>query len=237
LEQREQALFSFVQVTEPTSEVDSWLRQLHEKNDDLSNSSLLVLAAMGNRVRESDVNRFQEINDYVIASASNPSLDLEKQVVGLDAIANLGPSQVPEVVMNALKNDEPLVREKAVSSLERVSDPEAYGLIQQVLQADTDDRVRAAAAKLLADTRWQGGLEDLSYVAIHDISEQVRSTAVRSMGDWLEGHPEASAVLQQAANQDPSDDVRQVATDILKAHTQLEAAQTAMLSEIGARPN
>jgi hypothetical protein len=41
MNQREMALLSFAMVTEPAPEVDDWLRQLHQRQDDLSNSSFL----------------------------------------------------------------------------------------------------------------------------------------------------------------------------------------------------
>ena len=110
IEQRRMGLFSFVQVTEPVLEADDWLRNLHQRGDELSNSSLLVLAAMGDRVREQDPQRFQDISQYVVASANAAGLDIQEKIVGLDALGNLGPHDVPEVVREALASDDQLLR-------------------------------------------------------------------------------------------------------------------------------
>ncbi|MBI2928563.1 MAG: HEAT repeat domain-containing protein [Verrucomicrobia bacterium] len=223
LDHREMAVFSFAQVSEPVPEVDSWLRQLHEKGDELSNSSLLVLAAMGKRVREQNPERFRSISEYVVEAANVPGLEINEKVVSLDAIGNLGPHEVPEVVRDALASDDPLLREKAVLSLKRVEDSAAYWLIRDSLQADSAEGVRIAAARLLADTRWTDGFDDLSYAAIHDASEHVRAAAIISLGEWFDTNAEANRVLQQAANQDPSQDVRDAATEILRSRFGFEA--------------
>jgi len=223
--QREMAIFSFAQVTEPIPEVDNWLRQLHQKGDDLSNNSLLVLAAMGDRVRESSPERFQTISKYVTEAASAPGMELNERVVGLDAIGNLGPKEVPEVVRNALASDDPLLREKAVLSLKRVEDSAASGLIRSALRDDSAEGVRIAAASLLADERWSDASQDLAYAAAHDSSEQVRVAAITALGEQLDSNPDFSRVLKQIAAQDQSVDVRAAAGQVLSSHKSFEVGQ------------
>ena len=222
LAQREMAAFSFAQVTEPIPEVDEWLRQLHQKHDELSNSSLLVLGAMGDRVREQDPARFQIIAEYVTAAANAPGMDINEQVVGLATIENLGPKEVPEVVRNALASSDPFLREKALSSLKRVTDDDAYSIIRDSLQTDTSEGVRAAAAALLGNPRWAGGLEDLGKVVIKDRSESVRVAAVQSLGEWMGSNPQADRILQQVASQDPSQDVRKAASQMIGSRNSFE---------------
>jgi HEAT repeat protein len=224
MDQRRMGLFSFVQVTEPVPEVDNWLRQLHQRHDELSNSSLLMLAAMGDRVREQDPQRFQDISQYVVASANAPGLDIQEKLVGLDALGNLGPRDVSEVVREALASEDQLLRTKGVLSLERVVNDTAYRIIQKTLSADSSETVRAAAASLLSDTRRAGGLDDLSFAATHDPSENVRVIAVKSLGEWMGASPEASRLLQQVSDQDSSKDVREVAAQVLRSRTIPEAA-------------
>jgi len=223
LEQREMAIFSFAQVTEPIPDVDLWLQQLHQENGDLANSSLLVLAAMGDRVREQNPDRFANISEYVIGTAGVPGLDLNEKVVALDAIANLGPQEVPEVVRSALAGDDPLLREKAVLRLKRMQGDTAESLVSNALQTDSAESVRMAAAGLLGDARWPGGCEDLSRAAVNDSSEHVRVAAVRSLGEWLDTNPQAGRVLQQVARQDASQDVRDAATQLLQNRGGFEA--------------
>ena len=236
LEQREMAIFSFAQVTEPVPAVDEWLRQLYQKGDELSNSSLLVLGAMGDRVRDQDPDRFNKISEYVVGAAAVPGLDINERVVGLDAIANLGPEEIPEVVRTALANDDPLLREKALLSLTRVSDGTVESIVSNALQTDSAESVRMAAAGLLGNTSWNGGFADLSRAATSDNLENVRVAAVRSLGEWLTTRPEASQVLQQVASKDASQDVRAAATQILQNGSGFEAYDGSDSSQ-GVSPN
>jgi HEAT repeat protein len=214
LERRETALFSFAQVTEPIPEVDSKLRSLHEKNDVLSNSSLLVLAAIGDRVKEYDLDRFNKIVDYVLSAANNP--DINERIVGLEAIGNLNLDKLPEIVLTSLKSDDPLIREKSVAVLGRSKDKSAGMIIQNILKNDSSEGVRVVAANILSDTSFTNSFESLSYAVINDASEHVRMAATTSLGQWMSINKQGvSSILQQVANQDQSIDVKDAAVSIL----------------------
>lgn len=225
LEQRQMAIFSFAQVTEPTPAVDSWLQQLHKEDGDLANNSLLVLAAMGDRVREQSPERFNQISQYVIGAASTPGLAIDERVVGLDAIGNLGPQEVPQVVRDALAGEDALLREKALVSLQRMDCDTTTPMVRNALQSDSADSVRAVAANLLGDTRRTGGCEDLCQAALKDTSENVRAAASKSLGGWMDADPEARRVLQQVASQDASQDVRKIANQMLHSQDGFEAGE------------
>jgi HEAT repeat protein len=226
--QRQMAIFSLAQVTQPTPEIDGWLQQMHQENGDLANNSLLILAAMGDQVREQNPERFNQISDYVIKAASAPGLALNERIVGLDAIGNLAPQDIPQVVQDALAGEDALLREKALQSLQRVDADTTYPMIRNALQNDSAESVRAVAANLLGDTRRSGGIADLSGAVVNDTSEQVRVSAVRSLGQWLVVDPGVSSVLQQVASQDSSQDVRDAAARILQSQRNFEVAAAAV---------
>ena len=225
LEQRQMAMTSFVQVTEPTPAVDGWLQQLHQQGGELANNALLVLAAMGNRVQEQNPDRFSQISQYVIGAASVSGLALNEQVVGLDAIGNLGPHEVPQVVQEDLTGNNAVLRERALQSLQRMDPEITYPLIQSALQSDSDANVRAAAASLLGNAQMSGGCDALCQAALHDTSSSVRTAAVQSLAEWMSTNPEASRVLQQVSSQDASQTVRNAANQALLAPHGLEAGE------------
>jgi HEAT repeat protein len=224
MDARGMAIFSFAQVTEPMPEVEGWLRQLHARRDELSNSSLLVLAAMGDRVRSQDAERFGRISEYVLGAAGAAGPDGEHQIVGLEAIGNLGPDQVPEVVRTALGSETVLVRERALQSLKRIADPEAGSLVRRALQGDSSESVRAVAAGVLSDPNWQDGYADLAFAATQDPAESVRSAAVQALGGWMEDSAEAVRLVQQVAQLDASPEVREAAAQVLNSRTTFEVA-------------
>jgi HEAT repeat protein len=215
MDQRQMAIFSFAQVTEPTPEVDGWLQTLHQQQGELSNNTLLVLAAMGDRVREQHPERFNRISQYVIEAASTDGQPLNEQIVGLEAIGNLGPEEMPQVVQDALASESSLLREKALSSLQRMDGDTTSPVIRNALHNDPDDSVRAVAAGLLADVERPGGCEDLCQAALDDPSETVRAAATVSLSEWLNTDPQLERVLEQVASGDPSEVVRDVADQAL----------------------
>ena len=203
LPQRQMALFSFAQVTDPTPAVDGWLQQMHQESGDLANNSLLILAAMGDQVRAKDPERFHQISDYVIRAASTPGSALNERIVGLDAIGNLGPQEVPQAVHDALAAEDELLRERAVESLQRIDVEVTYPMLRHALQNDPIESVRAAAANLLGDTRRTGGYEDLSSAVIADSSAQVRIAAARSLDSGCTATPEPPACFSRLPPRTP----------------------------------
>jgi hypothetical protein len=67
-------------------------------------------------------------------------------VVALDAIGNLGPRDVPACVQDALKNDDAILRQKAIFSLQRIHTDTGHTMIFDAIHNDQPDNVRVAAA-------------------------------------------------------------------------------------------
>ncbi len=172
---------------------------------------------MGDRVRNQDPERFAQISDTVIAAAGAPGLDLNDEFAALEAIGNLGPKQVRETLRKFLESDDAFVRQKAVLSLQRIPVEEAYPSFQNAIQSDVEETVRAAAAKLVGETRWAEGYPDLANAAQKDPSELVRMAAVAALGEWGPENEEAIQVLRSVVVHDPAEQVRDVAAQILTA--------------------
>ena len=221
IELREKALFSFVQVTALIAESDQALEDLHQRKDDLSNTALLVYAATGDHVRDRDPERFGKISDYVTTAASDSSLNLNDRLAALEAIRNLGPNQVPVIVGNSLESEDPLVRQKAVLSLQRIPGQAAYPFFQNAILGDAEESVRAAAAKLIGETGWKDGYPDLAKVAEKDSSEVVRRAAVEALGEWGGGDEDAVRVLKSVAAHDSAQAVRDVAAQIIQSRVEI----------------
>jgi HEAT repeat protein len=223
MEHREMALFSFAQVQQPVPKVDVILQGLHQGNESIGNNALLILAAMGDRVRESDPQRFEAISRYVLDTAGATDLGLNERVVGLGAIRNLGPKEVPDFVLDWLKTGDELIRRSSIESLQRVHTATADSLLIGALQADPSDSVRSAAAKLLSDTSRAAGLEALIHAAATDASEQVRKDSVIGLSQWVSVDQLAQDTLTRIAQNDSSMDVRQLASQLLTQHAQLNS--------------
>lgn len=215
MEDRHLALTTLVQAPHPDSEAVTTIRGLHESNGELGQSALLVLGAMGDRLRETEPERFQELSDYVLGRVANLNSDAVETSLALSAVANLGPDKVPSIVHDSLQSPNPFLRESAVRSLERIHDLDAGQLLGNVLYQDPEEGVRVAAVQILADPKYQGGYEALAHVARNDQSEIVRGAAVDSLGNRVEQSPGVRKLLTSIAKQDESGSVREAANAIL----------------------
>ncbi len=213
--QKEMALFSFVQVTDPIPEVDTWLQGLHGQQGPLANSALLVFAAMGDRVRDADPVRFNSINQYVIEASKISNLSLNDRIVLLNAIGNLGPQEVPDFVQSALKSDDAIIRQQALRSLQRIQADSAYNSLLDSIRNDPVTSVRAAAVKVLSATTWQAAPDELIRVATTDGSGQVRKEALTGLNQWIDENPKVSETFQRVSQNDRSQDVKDLAAQLL----------------------
>ncbi len=185
------------------------------KGGDLSGSSLLVLAAIGDKVRTSDPARFQQINDYVANVLNTPGLSLNDFIVALDAIGNLGPAQVPDVVAKAAANDNELIRAKAIASLSRIKTDAALALVTNAVINDPSGDVQAAAVKTLAALEGAAAADDLAKVALNGKSDAARQAALTQLTNVAPTAANTATVLINVAQSDPAESVRDYASKLL----------------------
>lgn len=115
------------------------------------------------------------------------------------------------------ESEDPLVRQKAVLSLQRIPGQTAYPFFQNAILGDAEESVRAAAAKLIGGTRWTDGYPDLAMAAETDGSELVRTAAVEALGEWGRENEDVTRVLRNVAVHDSAQSVRDVAAQILQS--------------------
>lgn len=227
LDQRRMSLFTFAQVTEPIPEIDGWLKQMHGTDQELGGNALLILAAMGDRVRIADTSRFESLNNYILAASNSGNLSENDKFIILDAFGNLGPKEIPTLVQESLKSDDNVLRQKAIASLQRVPTQDAMNIIQGVISSDANENVRSAAVKLLADTDRTGGYEVLQQAALRDTSEGVRKQALVSLSAWADVNANAMDTIKQIAMDDASSGVRQLAGQLLESYKESKKETTA----------
>lgn len=216
---KQMALFSFAQVTQPVREVETWLQSLHEQQGALSKNAVMVLGAMGDRLRDTDPQRFNSIAQYVLDASNQRDLPKDQQIILLNAIGNLGPNEVPRFVQISLKNDDSIVRQEAVESLQRIQNDVARKLVLDSLKNDPIDNVRATAAKTLANSTWQGATDELMGLVNNDQSTQVRQEALIGLKRSFDENPRIVDLFQRVSERDRSPEVRELARQLLANHT------------------
>ncbi|MBM4261562.1 MAG: hypothetical protein FJ145_09035 [Deltaproteobacteria bacterium] len=216
---RQLALFSFAQITEPVPQAETWLQWLHGQGDSLANNALLVLAAMGDRLRDIDPLRFNSISQYVGDVAKAGELSLNDKIAVLNALGNLGPSEVPHFVKSNLRSDDAILRQQALTSLQRSQSSEAYNLLMESVRNDPVETVRAAAVKTLSGMSLVSSPDEFIRLASNDNSVQVRREALVGLSRWAEESPKVLEAYQRIAQSDRANEVRSLAAQLLASHT------------------
>jgi len=212
---REMALFSYVQTAAPVPAADGWLESLYAQGGELANTALLVLAAVGDKVRASDPARFQQISDDVLGVLNTPGLSLNDYIAALDAVSNLGPAEVPDAVAKAAQSDNELVRMKAIGSLARITTDTAYGIVDNAIAHDPSPDVQDVAVRTLAAEKKAGAIGELSTIAATGNSTNARKEALTQLSAFANTNSNILTVINTAAQKDPTQDVRDYANQLL----------------------
>ena len=224
-ELKEMSYTSLAQVTAPVSGMEDVLIRQHEAGpEEYRDTALLLLAHAGHFLDGTDDDRRAAILDYVQGSVADVGAENygKSLSVALAVLGNLGPSEVPDLVAQAAQSSDPWVRSEALASLTRVQTEEAVQLVIQGTQ-DSDETVRLSAVRTLGEQNPAGGLDALRALVLKDPSENVRSLAASTLVNSYWGNDGAvAALLQDVAQNDPSEQVRSTAT--------------AMIEHVGTRP-
>jgi len=212
---RQMALFSYVQTDAPVPQADALLESLQQQGGDLSSSALLVLAAVGDKVRASDPARYAQISDYVLSLLNTANSTQNDFIVALDAIGNLGPAEVPAAVTQAAASDDALVRQKAIQSLERIHSDAALALINNAIWNDPSGDNQASAVQTLVTEQGAAASAELATIAATGKTDQARKEALTQLAASTAPNANAAQVIQSAATNDSSQDVRNYATQLL----------------------
>jgi hypothetical protein len=225
LARRQTALFALAQVTQPVAGVFKDLETLHAVGETVSGNALLLLGAMADRVRDSEPQRFQHALAYIteVARIAERFAEQDPQeiIIGLGAIANVGPHSTPDIVEVVAKSQDPNVRLAAVESMGRIFDDAAASLLGDRLRGDTAEVVRAAAARLLASLERQTNLQLLATHLASEPSEEVRRALVMGLNERASSESAAYELLEKVAMRDPVEGVRTLALEGMKAAQRL----------------
>jgi hypothetical protein len=211
-------MLSFSEVEAPIADVDELLVAMHEDGSALSPSALLLMGAVGNRVRESDPERFDEIRGYVEEKIFEGS-SREEQLTALEALGNLGPEATPEYVEQLIHSDDVDLRGTAVRTLRDTFDERSDWLLANTVREDPSDEVRVAAVEILAENGQRGergaAHELLDEALRTDASEDVRKSALAGMN--VVATPESRESIAWVAANDTSEELRAMATAMVES--------------------
>ena len=214
-ERRETALFAFAQVESPIEGIDETLRNTYEEKSELWNTSLLLLGAVGGRVRDTDPGRFDGTADYLL-EAYKAAGERGERAAALESIGNLGLEVTPPEIARAYADSSDRIRRAAVRSLRKTFDPAAEEILSHAFNSDPSETVRAAAAKILAEFPHETNDHFLRAALPGESSSQVRRELLAGLARRDPGDGSARDLVEWMAGNDPSNNIREYAEKLLR---------------------
>ena len=214
-ERRETALFAFAQVESPIEGIDQTLRQAYEEKDEIWNTSLLLLGALGDRVRNTDPGRFEGTADFLL-EAYRAAGERGERAAALESIGNLGLEVTPPEIARAYADSSDRIRRAAVRSLRKTFDPAAEEILSHAFNSDPSETVRAAAAKILAEFPHETDDHFLRAALPGESSTEVRRELLAGLARRDPADGSARDLVEWMAGNDPSNDIREYAEKLLR---------------------
>ena len=214
-ERRETALFAFAQVESPIEGIDQTLREAYEEKSELWNTSLLLLGALGDRVRNTDPGRFEGTADFLL-EAYRAAGERGERAAALESIGNLGLEVTPPEIARAYADSSDRIRRAVIRSLRKTFDPAAEEILSHAFNSDPSETVRAAAAKILAEFPHETDDHFLRAALPGESSSQVRRELLAGLARRDPSDGSARDLVEWMAGNDPSNDIREYAEKLLR---------------------
>jgi HEAT repeat protein len=202
-------------VEKPLQEGVEELRRLaRNPEEDIRSTATLALGNTARNLRQNDDPSADSILD-LLSQALRSSADPLEQALLLKAIANTADLRALPIIETALGSGSSLVREAAVVALRLIPDPAADRLLSARMLGDTSSDVRRSAVFASSFRPLEPLLPALEQALRTDSSEAVRAEIVRLIGENRYRLGNATALLTWASQNDPSAEIRHVATSFL----------------------
>jgi len=153
-----------------------------------------------------------------LTTALAASSDENAKALMLQALGNANTALAMPAVAPYAASTSPVLRAAAMDAMRAIPLPQADVLLRQALASDADPKVRLEAAFALGFRDPDASLFAAEKAALaSDRDEQVRTALLNDLGKLVGQFPEALALIQAAAETDPSDEVRKAATGLLQS--------------------
>jgi HEAT repeat protein len=205
---RQQVLLSLSRTPRPDqTSVDALKMTL--ANEPFDEQALYGLGTYSRRLRDrGDAQGASEIGEFLLSRF--PLVQGPSQLLTLlGAIANSGYAPALPKLSPFLSHERERVRAAAVHALQSIDDPEADNILATQLESDASSEVRVSAieaAKVREPTDVLA--HALTDAATHASDAQVRYRAVETIAVWMRKRMELRSTLEQVAQKDPEERVR-----------------------------
>ena len=157
----------------------------------------------------------QILNALVSEMGKSPSDSKTAHI--LSALGNSASAKVVPVVLKHLTDTSVTVRATATFSLRLMDAPEVEPALLRALSTDPEEQVRQKAASALASREMtETAFNVQASVVLKDRSSMVRVTMLHTLARAIDHYPKVRSVIRQVAGEDPSEEIRKLAKEILE---------------------
>lgn len=209
-------------VSEPTEQAEEVLQNLafNSKDPEIAAMAQLALGAQARRIAAVSPERVARIVDRFtqeLKRASSP--EMTKHL--LLALGNAGSSRALPEISELATSSSPDLRATALHALRFIDSPQAETLLVKALRSDPDSSVRLAAANALGyrnmtETSFKAQKEIFS----KDANVTVRLKVLENLWKAEQAFPEVRRLVKKAASEDPSEDIRKAARNIMTQYSE-----------------
>jgi HEAT repeat protein len=206
---------AMVKAPSALAENTLWDLALHSPQPAIAASAQLGLGIIARTLKETHPDRAAKITAWAVQgleSASSESATRQFLLV----LGNSGAPDALPVIRKALADGEPGVRAAAVGALRFIDSDQAEALIARALGSDSEPEVRAEAVRALSyrsvtESAFQATAEALR----SDKSASVRLSALNLLWQCRQRFPAVLALVENIAKNDPADELRKTAGELL----------------------
>jgi HEAT repeat protein len=153
-----------------------------------------------------------------LTEALAESTDENAKGLLLQALGNANSALAMPAVAPYATSASPVLRAAAMDAMRTIALPQADPILRRALATDADPRVRLEAAFALGFRNPDADLFAAEKAALAGEQDtQVRTALLNDLAKLVGVFPEARTVIKAAADNDPSDDVRKAAADLLQS--------------------
>ena len=204
-------------VTEPTEEAEEVLRKMafDSKDPDIRAMTQLALGAQARRIASFSPERADKIADRFLEELKRSSSpEMTKQL--LLALGNAGSSRALSEISKLATSSLPDLRATALHALRFIDSPQAERLLMDAVRSDLDGSVRVAAANALGYRKMtEASFKTQKEIFLKDANVNVRLKVLDNLRKTQQAFPEVRRLIKKAASEDPSEDVRKAAKNIM----------------------
>jgi hypothetical protein len=201
----------------PTRLAEETMRKLATSYPDwnISATAALSLGVMARKLVKTSPERSDRIIQWAI-SELNSSTTVNRKRLFILVLGNSGVVQALPAINKYVSDPSPGVRSSAASALRLIDSKKADELLTRFLLFDPAEKVRLEAVFAFSLRKFTPTVFDIhKQTFLKDRAEIVRLAALENIWNVHENFPEARRIVKQAADNDPSEEVRKAAKYII----------------------